>query len=60
GIDIFADDIFDLSSRMLSRADAIYDRAALVTLSKKKRERLYGLPDEGDPNRATASDLLRL
>jgi thiopurine S-methyltransferase len=38
-IDIFVGDIFDLSSKMLGRVDAIYDRAALVALPEVMRNR---------------------
>ena len=38
-IDIFVGDIFDLSSNMLGKVDAIYDRAALVALPEKIRSR---------------------
>lgn len=38
-IDIFVGDIFALSSEILGLVDAIYDRAALVALSKKMRYR---------------------
>lgn len=38
-IDIFAGDIFHLSSQMLGSVDAIYDRAALVALPKEIRRR---------------------
>ena len=36
-IDIFVGDIFHLSSKMLGRVDAIYDRAALVALPEEMR-----------------------
>ncbi len=36
-IDIFAGDIFHLSEEMLGRADAVYDRAALVALPEEMR-----------------------
>jgi thiopurine S-methyltransferase len=39
GIDIFVGDIFDLSGEMLGAVDAIYDRAALVALPEKMRNR---------------------
>lgn len=38
-IDIFAGDIFDLTSRVLGSVDAVYDRAALVALPKDLRDR---------------------
>ena len=38
-IDIFVGDIFHLSSQILGRVDAIYDRAALVALPEKMRNR---------------------
>jgi thiopurine S-methyltransferase len=38
-IDIVVGDIFDLSGRMLGPVDAIYDRAALVALPEKMRNR---------------------
>jgi thiopurine S-methyltransferase len=38
-IDIFVGDIFDLSSKMLGRVDAIYDRVALVALPEVMRNR---------------------
>lgn len=38
-IDIFVGNIFDLSSEIIGKTDAIYDRAALVALTKKMRER---------------------
>lgn len=38
-IDIWVGDIFDLSSSMLGRVDAIYDRAALVALPEDMRNR---------------------
>jgi len=38
-IDIFVGDIFDLSGKMLGLVDAIYDRAALVALPEKMRNR---------------------
>jgi thiopurine S-methyltransferase len=38
-IDIFVGDIFDLSSKILGRVDAIYDRAALVALPEAMRNR---------------------
>lgn len=38
-IDIFVGDIFDLSSNMLGKVDAVYDRAALVALPEKTRSR---------------------
>ena len=38
-IDIFAGDIFDLTSSVLGSVDAIYDRAALVALPKAVRNR---------------------
>lgn len=38
-IDIFVGDIFDLSGKMLGQVDAIYDRAALVALPEKLRNR---------------------
>ena len=36
-IDIFVGNIFDLSSNMLGKVDAVYDRAALVALPEKTR-----------------------
>jgi thiopurine S-methyltransferase len=38
-IDIFAGDIFNLSSTMLGPVDAVYDRAALVALPEQLRSR---------------------
>jgi thiopurine S-methyltransferase len=38
-LDIFVGDIFDLSRKVLGPVDAIYDRAALVALPPKMRER---------------------
>jgi len=38
-IDIFVGDIFDVTSKMLGRVDAIYDRAALVALPENMRTR---------------------
>lgn len=38
-IDIFVGDIFDVTHEMLGDVDAIYDRAALVALPEKIRER---------------------
>ncbi|MBA0902328.1 MAG: thiopurine S-methyltransferase [Candidatus Nitrotoga sp.] len=38
-IDIFVGDIFDLSSEMLGPVDAVFDRAALVALPDKMRNR---------------------
>lgn len=38
-LDIFVGDIFDLSGKILGPVDAIYDRAALVALPPKMRER---------------------
>jgi thiopurine S-methyltransferase len=38
-LDIFVGDFFDLSRQMLGPVDAIYDRAALVALPPKMRER---------------------
>ncbi len=38
-LDIFVGDIFDLSKKALGPVDAIYDRAALVALPLKMRER---------------------
>lgn len=38
-IDIWVGDIFDLSSSMLGRVDAVYDRAALVALPEEMRQR---------------------
>jgi thiopurine S-methyltransferase len=38
-IDIFAGNIFDLSSKMLGLVDAVYDRAALVALPEAMRNR---------------------
>lgn len=38
-IDIFVGDIFDLSGSVLGPVDAVYDRAALVALPEKIRER---------------------
>lgn len=38
-IDIFAGDIFDLTSRVLGSVNAVYDRAALVALPKELRHR---------------------
>jgi thiopurine S-methyltransferase len=38
-IDIFVGDIFDVTSKMLGRVDAIYDRAALVALPENMRAR---------------------
>jgi thiopurine S-methyltransferase len=38
-IDIFVGDIFDLSRELLGPIDAIYDRAALVALPEKIRDR---------------------
>jgi thiopurine S-methyltransferase len=38
-LDIFVGDIFDLSRETLGPVDAIYDRAALVALPEKMRER---------------------
>lgn len=38
-IDIFFGDIFHLSSRILGSVDAVYDRAALVALPEKMRNR---------------------
>lgn len=38
-IDIFVGDIFDLSGKMLGLVDAIYDRAALIALPEKMRNR---------------------
>ena len=39
GIDIFVGDIFNTSSEVLEEVDAIYDRAALVALPPKIRDR---------------------
>ncbi|WP_424196167.1 thiopurine S-methyltransferase [Ampullimonas aquatilis] len=39
GIDIFMGDIFALTSSMLGKVDAVYDRAALVALPAPMRER---------------------
>ncbi|MCB1900687.1 thiopurine S-methyltransferase [Cognatazoarcus halotolerans] len=39
GVDIFVGDFFELSSAILGRVDAIYDRAALVALPPAMRER---------------------
>ncbi len=36
-VDIFVGDIFNLSSQILGKVDAIYDRAALVALPKEMR-----------------------
>lgn len=38
-IDVFVGDIFDLTSTMLGRVDAVYDRAALVALPEDLRTR---------------------
>ena len=38
-IDIFVGDIFDVSSKMLGKIDAVYDRAALVALPQDMRSR---------------------
>ncbi|MGJ3254684.1 MAG: thiopurine S-methyltransferase [Elainellaceae cyanobacterium] len=38
-IDIFVGDIFDLSAEYLGRINAIYDRAALVALPEKTRQK---------------------
>ena len=38
-IDIFVGDIFDLTSSLLGKIDAIYDRAALVALPQAMRDR---------------------
>jgi len=38
-IDIFVGDIFDLSAAMLGHINAVYDRAALVALPRKMRDR---------------------
>jgi thiopurine S-methyltransferase len=38
-IDIFADDIFSLSGKLLGLVDAVYDRAALVALPEEMRNR---------------------
>jgi len=38
-IDVFVGDLFDLSRQMLGPVDAIYDRAALVALPEKTRNR---------------------
>jgi thiopurine S-methyltransferase len=38
-IDLFVGDTFHLSSKILGRVDAIYDRAALVALPKEMRNR---------------------
>ena len=38
-IDIFVGNIFDVSSKMLGRVDAVYDRAALVALPEDMRNR---------------------
>lgn len=38
-LDIFVGDIFQLSSQMLGKVDAVYDRAALVALPEEMRTR---------------------
>ncbi len=38
-IDIFVGDIFDLTGEILGHVDAVYDRAALVALPEKTRDR---------------------
>lgn len=39
GVDIWVGDIFDLTSKMIGKVDAIYDRAALVALPEEMRTR---------------------
>jgi thiopurine S-methyltransferase len=38
-LDVFVGDFFDLSQKTLGHVDAVYDRAALVALPEKMRER---------------------